>query len=154
MKKALISLFVCLFLQGASQEILTGTAINIYDGDTFTLLTGDEKIKIRIVGIDAPEAKQEYGLISRDYARDLLDGKRVTVYLEPGETYGRKLGIVITEDGKHFNYEMVANGYAWWYDYYSSDKFLEAAQEKAKAKKKGLWSLDSPKAPWIWRQEQ
>lgn len=105
------------------------------------------------MGIDAPEAKQEYGQISRDYARSILDGKEVTVYLEPGETYGRKLGIVITEDGLHFNYEMVASGNAWWYSNYSTDKFLKAAFEKAKKAKLGLWATVNPKAPWEWRKE-
>ena len=95
------------------QGILTGTATNVYDGDTFTLLQANgKKTKIRIVGIDAPEAKQDFGIVSRDYARSLLDVKKVTVYLEPGETYGRKLGVVITSDGVNFNYLMVANGYA------------------------------------------
>lgn len=136
-----------------AQEILTGKATNVYDGDTFTLVESDgNKVKIRIVGIDAPEAKQEYGLKSRDYARSILDGKNVRVYLEPGETYGRKLGIVITEDGIHFNYEMVASGNAWWYDNYSQDKYLKAAMEKAKEDKLGLWSTSNPEAPWEWRR--
>ena len=151
------TLFVILLLVGflslSGQDILKGKATNVYDGDTFTLMTTDEKeIKIRIVGIDAPEAKQDYGIRSRDYARSILDGKQVTVYLEPGETYGRKLGIVITEDGLHFNYEMVAGGYAWFYDDYSDDKYLEAAFKKAKKEKLGLWATDNPVAPWIWRR--
>ena len=149
----LLSYFFCCSVLVA-QDILRGTATRVYDGDTFTLLTSDNKeIKIRVVGIDAPEAKQDYGLTARDYARNILDGKQVTVYLEPGETYGRLLGIVITEDGVHFNYDMVASGNAWWYDQYSKDKYLEAAFEKAKAEKKGLWSTNNPQAPWEWRKQ-
>ena len=155
MKALLILTFFC--IQSTivlSQDILKGTATNIYDGDTFTLVAEDgTKSKIRIVGIDAPEKNQDFGIKSRDYARSILQDKKLTVYLEPGETYGRKLGIVITDDGLHFNYEMVANGYAWWYDAYSKDKYLEAAFEKAKSNKIGLWATTDPQAPWQWRRE-
>lgn len=154
MKPIFFAVFVVFFsFQGISQGILTGKATNVYDGDTFTLEMAEGRtVKIRVVGIDAPEAKQAYGLTSRDYARKILDGKQVTVYLEPGETYGRKLGVVITEDGLHFNYEMVASGNAWWYSQYSKDKFLKAAFEKAQNDKLGLWATDNPQAPWDWRR--
>ena len=154
MGKIIYYIFFFFFVYTAkSQAVLQGTATNVYDGDTFTLVTsGDEKIKIRVVGIDAPEANQEYGINSRDYARAILDQKKVTVYLEPGETYGRKLGVVVTEDGIHFNYQMVATGNAWWYDYYSDDKYLEAAMKEAQINQKGLWSKSNPIAPWEWRK--
>ena len=158
MKNLIITCFLFLVFDSSvnAQEILSGTATNVYDGDTFTLITDDDqKVKIRIVGIDAPEAKQDYGIVSRDFARNILDNKRVRVYLEPGETYGRKLGVVITEDGIHFNYEMVASGNAWWYSNngkYSTDKFLKAAMQDAKEKRKGLWASEDPQAPWEWRR--
>ena len=146
-------LFVCQASFG--QEVVTGTATNVYDGDTFTLIAiNGEKVKIRVVGIDAPEVDQDYGRESRDYARSLIDSKIVTVYLEPGETYGRKLGIVITSDGKHFNYEMVKAGYAWHYSYYNNDKYLAAAEESARDLKSGLWAEESPQAPWEWRRKR
>lgn len=150
----LLTVFILVSFSLSGQGILKGTATNVYDGDTFTLLQADgTKTKIRLVGIDAPEAKQDFGLASRDYARSILDGKKVTVYLEPGETYGRKLGVVITEDGLHFNYEMVAKGYAWWYSFYSKDKFLEAAFKAAQQAKLGLWNTNNPQAPWEWRKQ-
>jgi len=153
MRLLTLGLAVLLTWSATGQTIYKGIATRVYDGDTFTLQrAGNDDIKIRIVGIDAPEKDQAFGIQSRDYARQLLDGKKVTVYTEPGETYGRKLGIVITEDGKHFNYEMVANGYAWWYDQYSKDKYLEAAQLEAKRKKLGLWNNPNAQAPWEYRR--
>ena len=135
------------------QEVLTGIATKVYDGDTFTLMLEDNtNIKIRVVGIDAPEKNQEHGIIARDFARRLIDQKSVTVYLEPGETYGRRLGIVITSNGKHLNYEMVRSGNAWHYKHYNSDNFLAAAEKEAKNNKIGLWSSDKPVAPWDWRK--
>lgn len=137
-----------------AQQVLEGTATRVYDGDTFTLVTetGDE-YKIRIVGIDAPERQQKFGIESRDYARDLINGKQVSVYSESKDRYNRILSIVITEEGDHFNYEMVLNGYAWHYATYSNDSFLEAAQKEAKRSRKGLWADDAPQEPWKWRRD-
>ena len=80
MKALLILTFFC--IQSTivlSQDILKGTATNIYDGDTFTLVAEDgTKSKIRIVGIDAPEKNQDFGIKSRDYARSILKDKKLT----------------------------------------------------------------------------
>ena len=42
---------------------------SIYDGDTLRVVRGDEELKIRFCGIDAPELKQPLGIESRDYLR-------------------------------------------------------------------------------------
>ena len=148
------ALLFIITINSFGQKVVTGTATKVYDGDTFTLLTEQgEEMKIRIIGIDAPEKNQEHGIIARDFARSLIDGKTVRVYLEPGDTYGRKLGIVITPDGKQFSYEMVLNGHAWHYKKYNSDKYLAAAEKQARENKSGLWADADAQAPWEWRRE-
>ena len=48
---------------------------SIYDGDTLRVVKGDEELKIRFCGIDAPEVKpkQPMGIESRDYLRSLVE---------------------------------------------------------------------------------
>lgn len=153
MKNLLLILLLLIVTSLHCQEIITGKAVKVYDGDTFTLVTdSNQEIRVRVVGIDAPEKNQEHGIESRDFARRLIENKTVTVYLESGETYGRKLAVVITSSGKHFNYEMVVNGHAWHYNHYNSDKFLSTSQNMAKNNKIGLWASDSPVAPWDWKK--
>lgn len=49
-------------------QVLTGRVVKIADGDTFTLLVnGDEQVKIRLDGIDAPEKGQAYGNKAKEY---------------------------------------------------------------------------------------
>ena len=43
----------------------------IYDGDTLRVVRGNEELKIRFCGIDAPEKNQEFGIESRDYTNSL-----------------------------------------------------------------------------------
>lgn len=49
-----------LFAHCAYAEI-TGKVVGISDGDTLTLLSGREQIKVRLVEIDAPEKGQAFG---------------------------------------------------------------------------------------------
>lgn len=42
---------------------------SIHDGDTLRVVRGNEELKIRLCGIDAPEIKQPLGIESRDYLR-------------------------------------------------------------------------------------
>ena len=54
---------------------------SVYDGDTLRVVKGNEEVKVRFACIDAPEAKQEGGIESRDYLRSLLNqaGNQVKV---------------------------------------------------------------------------
>ena len=45
-----------------SAETLTGRVVGVHDGDTLTLLVvGNQQVKVRLAGIDAPELAQPYG---------------------------------------------------------------------------------------------
>lgn len=59
---------------------LTGKIISVSDGDTFTILTeANNKIKIRLHGIDCPEKGQAFGNKAKQFTADLVFGKTVTV---------------------------------------------------------------------------
>jgi endonuclease YncB( thermonuclease family) len=42
---------------------------SIHDGDTLRVVRGNEELKVRLCGIDAPELKMPLGIESRDYLR-------------------------------------------------------------------------------------
>ncbi len=43
-------------------ETLTGKVVGVHDGDVLTLLgAGNQPVKVRLAGMDAPELKQPYG---------------------------------------------------------------------------------------------
>lgn len=50
-----------LLLQQPAVMRLEGRAVAITDGDTFTLDTGAQRLKIRLSAIDTPEVSQPYG---------------------------------------------------------------------------------------------
>ncbi len=69
----------------------------VYDGDTLRVVKGNEEVKVRFACIDAPEAKQEGGIESRDYLRSLLNqaGNQVKVNQTDTDRYGRAVASVV-----------------------------------------------------------
>lgn len=133
---------------------LTGKIIEVYDGDTVTLLTRDnKKYRVRFYAIDAPEAAQDYGKDSRNALREKILGKEVTVTVAAVDRYQRVVGSVKL-GGRNINLEMVKEGNAWYYSEYAPRRYeFSEAEWRAKRAKAGLWKTDNPEPPWKWRQK-
>ena len=132
-------------------EVLRGRVVAIADGDTLTLLVGTQQVKVRLLGIDAPEKKQAFGTRSRQELSDCAFGKEVVVTSKGSDRYKRVLGDVAV-NGESCNLRQVSAGMAWWYRKYSpNEKTLEAAEAKARQAKRGLWVDPLPTPPWEFR---
>lgn len=144
----LLPLLATLSLAGAPTGPLpTGGAVaSVYDGDTLTMASGD---KIRLKWANTPELKpmEPYGIEARDAARRFLDGKEVTLTVNPEtarDGYGRVLASVATQTGDLSVY-LLEEGLAHVFVIPPLDgdpaPYLEA-QARAQAKGIGLWSTD------------
>lgn len=134
---------------------LSGKVISIMDGDTFKLLTVENKtLKIRLNGIDAPEKGQDFSGASKEYLGKLLAGSNIRVVDKGKDKYGRTIGDVYTENGILVNLELVKAGMAWHFLKYSQDPQLAAAERVARQHKTGLWQLAEPIAPWDYRKRK
>lgn len=133
-------------------QSLNGQIIEVYDGDTATLLAGDLKYKIRFYGIDAPEAAQEFGRNSRDALREKILGKNVSVNVMATDHYSRAVGKVFI-NSRYINQEMVAEGCAWYYaDYAPNEYDLAMAEKSARRSRIGIWQKNSQQPPWEYRK--
>lgn len=125
----------------------------IVDGDTFWADNGTGKeIKIRLIGVDAPESKNAfkkkigyYGKESKAYLTNMLTGKSVKLVcdLDSLDQYGRTLAYVFLEDGTFVNSELVKNGYAMVMTVPPNVKYAEEflrLQIEARENNRGLWN--------------
>ncbi len=94
-----IALCFLVFLPiAASADTLTGKVVKITDGDTLYILDANsEQHKIRLVGIDAPERKQAYGLASRKHLASIVAGQQVTIEYQKRDRDGRIVGKVLLD---------------------------------------------------------
>lgn len=134
-------------------ESITGRCIRVSDGDTVTIqLPNGTKERIRLRGIDAPESGQDFGRVSKRELTKLISRKEVRVETDGRDRYDRIIGKIYL--GQLFvNEEMVRLGVAWYYPKYTpNEPELLAAQDEAKAARRGLWVQRSPLPPWEWRK--
>ena len=153
--------FLCLlfFTLVSFAEELIGKVIKVSDGDTITVLdSNNQKHKIRLKGIDAPESQQMYGDISTQSLSELVYDKKVLVTWDKKDKYYRILGKVIV-DGNDANYEQLKKGLAWYYKQYEKDlsdedkkRYLEA-EEWARNYTVGLWADSNSIPPWEFRRK-
>jgi len=116
-----------------------------------------ERHKIRLAGIDAPERKQAFGKRSKEYLSGLVAGELVLVDWNKRDRYKRIVGKIIHQ-GRDINLKMVRASLAWWYRKYSGEQnpgdrvLYEAAEMDARGNRRGLWVDPRPVAPWDWRK--
>ena len=146
-----------LFTFAVNAETITGQVVGVTDGDTITVLDADKiQHKIRLAGIDAPEKKQAFGNRSKESLSDMVFDKTVNVETEKRDRYGRQIGKVLV-NGQDVNLVQVERGMAWFYRQYQREqspndrKLYEAAEDAAKAGKRGLWRDAEPVPPWDFR---
>jgi endonuclease YncB( thermonuclease family) len=135
-------------------KIISGKVIGISDGDTFKLLVeGNQTIRIRLYGVDAPEKSQDYSTQAKQKLSDLIFSKRVDVKQINIDRFKRIIGVVYVED-KNVNEELLRSGYVWHYTQYSKNEQWAKLQREAQKKRIGLWSKANPTPPWQWRKEK
>ncbi len=144
----------------AHAETIMGRVVGVADGDTITVLDADKvQHKIRLAGIDAPEKKQAFGNRSKESLSALTFDKTVAVETTKRDKYGRQIGKVLV-NGRDVNLVQVERGMAWFYRQYQRDqspndrRLYEAAEDAARAGKRGLWRDAYPVPPWEFRRNK
>ncbi len=156
----LLLIVISLFSLLSFAEELIGRVIRVSDGDTITVLDGNnQKHKIRLKGIDAPESHQAFGDISTQSLAELVFDKEVVISWDKKDKYYRILGKVII-DGSDINYEQLKRGLAWYYKQYEKDLSSEDmknyfnAEVIAKKNSLGLWGDSNSIPPWEFRHRK
>ena len=149
--KPFLTILTLLFAFTASAFEFTGKVVSVADGDTITVLYGKKEYKIRFQHIDCPESSQAFGTKAKQVLSNKVFGKTVTVRWTEKDRYERILGDVYIGK-RRINAEMVNEGMAWHYKFFSKDATVAAAEVKARAAKLGIWSQPNPVPPWDFRK--
>lgn len=131
-----------------------------YDGDTCTSSTGE---KIRLACIDTPELRGKRAdpvpaKEARDYLRELVVGRKVTIRRITTDRYGRTVAELFNNRG-NVNQLMVKSGQAFAYRKYlrqcDIQKYLFLESE-AQLNGSGVWSVGQAgiRRPWDYRSER
>ena len=140
--------------ESRSVIVTTGRVIRVADGDTVTVQTSSDKLKVRLLGIDAPEIA--HGSSPADCGgpqaaaalRALVKGREVSLSTDPRsgthDRFGRVLGYV-DRGGRDVALQLITDGHAspWlpkgapepsrWRSYV-------AAGDQAATQRRGSWA--------------
>ena len=139
--------------------------VRVYDGDTIKAVGYDIEIKVRLVGIDAPETSkgkrkpgQPFGRKAEKHLAALVLNKIVDIKGYGSDRYGRILAEIYIDD-KNINLEMVKIGYAEVYSgrpprgLYMNE--YNKAEVWARNSGQGIWSQgDNYISPALWRKSK
>ena len=139
--------------------VQAATVLSVGDGDTITITSGAQKIRMRLACIDAPETSQTpYGMESRQALQKLLPiGAEVTVRTKATDRYGRTVGEVL-KGTTNINQSLVESGNAFVYWQYISGcdrQTYSHLENDARLKRLSVWSVpDGIQRPWDYRRNR
>lgn len=140
-------------------EVLVGKVIGVSDGDTITVIDAEKtEHKVRLMGIDAPETKQDFGNESKQTLSNFIYQKEVTVAYKKLDKYQRKVGKVILYE-QDICLAMIELGMAWHYKDYEKEQsktdrdLYSQAELKARESNIGLWQLSNAIDPSAFRRK-
>ena len=139
--------------QNQSKEIKT-KIIRVVDGDTVIVKYKGDDERVRLVGLNTPEARAVNGRVVECFGKEasakakevLLPGQEVIFEYDTSQSkrdkYGRLLGYIFFADGQNFAKKMIRDGYGYEYTYhgraYKYQKEFKEAQKYAQEHKIGL----------------
>mgnify|MGYP001488326065 CR=1 FL=1 len=134
--------------------LLLCLVIAISDGDSLTARcpseTGHHNVKVRLAGIDAPEAGQPHSRRSRQALARLCHRQTAEIRTTATDHYGRSVAQVRCR-GIDANASQVHSGMAWVATRHAPPAHYKALEQDARTARRGLWADARPVAPWAWR---
>jgi endonuclease YncB( thermonuclease family) len=156
----IIALFVAVATGTGAQQLrdlvhvsFPARVVGVVDGDTIDVVEGknNQKIRIRLDGIDCPESGEPFSQQARNMTRVLAFDQQVRVEGKDVDRYGR-LVARIRVGTKDVSVELVSAGLACFYRKYSSDPVLSRAEANAKAGGLGFWAKSAQKLACVARE--
>jgi micrococcal nuclease len=142
------------------------TVVHVVDGDTIDVQASIGLLRVRFIGIDAPEScneassdgckkrpSQPSGQLAKRMLKTLIEGKTVQLNCQPDlDRYGRTLCLVGI-NGSDVGAAMLQAGLAWVYKSKYTPSNYYALEQQARVKQVGLWTESNPVRPSEWRKQ-
>ena len=136
-----------------------GRVLRVVDGDTYDVLAGGVRYRVRLLGVDAPEPDQPFGHQAGDSVALLLGLQRLVWLTRRSlDLYGRTLATMRLPVAKGpalaLDSLLVVRGWAWAWDPKCRVAARAAQQASALEKRRGLWKCGAVGVltPKQWRK--
>ena len=155
MKRYLLLTLLFVFLHSADIKAasLFGKVIDVSSGDVITVFNLNRPVRVKLLGVDAPEMDQAFGDVAKKHLSDLVYDKSVSVEYAGISADGSLAGRVLL-NGADIGAQMIRDGAAW-FDPNNLSHLSPAdrdvyhhSEQAARTERRGLWETENPVAPW------
>src|SRR5215467_12729857 len=154
MKRYVLALGIIIFcFVSADASSLFGKVIEVNSGDVITIFNLNRPVRVRLLGVDAPEMNQAFGDVAKKHLSDLVFEKSVLVEYT-GIGADRSLTGRVLLNNADIGAQMIRDGVAW-FDSSNGNRLsandreiYQQSEQAARNEKRGLWKEDNPVAPW------
>ena len=154
MKVVLFAIIASVLLcADAKASSLFGKVIEVNSGDVITITNLNRPVRIKLLGVDAPEMDQAFGDVAKKHLTDLVYDKSVLVEYA-GIAADKSLNGRVLLGGADVGAQMIRDGVAWvdpGTQHRLTATELEIYQQSERAardERRGLWQQENPLAPW------
>src|SRR5215212_2461570 len=141
------------FLSEVQASSLFGRVIEVNSGDVITVSNLNRPVRIKLLGVDAPEMGQTFGDVAKKHLSALVYDKSVVVEYSGISADGSVAGRVLL-NGTDIGAQMIRDGAAWFDPNNLSRlsatdrEVYQQSEQAARSERRGLWEAENPMAPW------
>lgn len=152
MKRYILLLAICLIPLDVHAASLFGKVIEVNSGDVLTVFNMNRPVRIKLLGVDAPEMNQVFGDVAKKHLADLVLDKSVLVEYSGIAADSSLTGRVLLNDAD-IGAQMIRDGAAWFdtnTNRLSTTErdIYQQSEQAARNERRGLWQEENPIAPW------
>ena len=132
---------------------LYGKVIDVNSGDVITIFNLNRPVRVKLLGVDAPEMNQAFGDVARKHLADLVFDRAVLVHYAGISADSSVTGRVLLNEAD-VGAQMIRDGAAWL-DLNNTDRpsttdreVYQQSELAARSERRGLWQAENPVAPW------
>ena len=146
-------LLVCWHSGAVRAASLFGKVIEVNSGDVITIFNLNRPVRVKLLGVDAPEMDQTFGDVAKKHLSDLVYDKSVLVEYS-GISADSSLAGRVLLNNTDIGAQMIRDGAAWFdvnnvSRLSASDREIYQQSElAARNERRGLWQAENPTAPW------
>jgi endonuclease YncB( thermonuclease family) len=155
--------FLCGFLFflpcQSSAASLFGKVIEVNSGDVITIFNLNRPVRVKLLGVDAPEMDQTFGDVAKKHLSDLVFDKSVLVEYSGISADSSLTGRVLLNNAD-IGAQMIRDGAAW-FDVNNVSRLsvpdreiYQQSELAARNERRGLWQAEHPIAPWEFVKAQ
>ena len=149
----LLCAFLCTTTVAVQASTLFGKVVEVNSGDVITIFNLNRPVRIRLLGVDAPEMDQVFGDVAKKHLADLVYDKAVLVEYAGIAADSSLTGRVLLGD-TDVGAQMIRDGAAWvdpsnQHRLSATDREVyQQSEGAARSERRGLWQQENPVAPW------